>query len=229
MDGRLAMPLVYACIAPHGGEIIPQLASKSMLPKFEKTRSGMRVLAKRIAKTQPHTIVIASPHNLRLSSKIGVVISENSSGTLKGSSNRSVSVSARCDVDFGRRRRRCDSASPRFVPHRSPCDSTRREPVFATRGGSEITAAAGCDRHAGWRCGCQCRHVCGATTSNGEVSWSAHVPAHSVRVGSPALAYGSRAPRSARQRLAVARRVEVVARIRRAPILERKQSPLLKG
>ena len=102
MDGRLAMPLVYACIAPHGGEIIPQLASKSMLPKFEKTRSGMRVLAKRIAKTQPHTIVVASPHNLRLSSKIGVVISENSSGTLKGSSNRSVSVSARCDVDFGR-------------------------------------------------------------------------------------------------------------------------------
>jgi len=96
------MALVYACIAPHGGEIIPQLASKSMLPKFETTRAGMRVLAKRIAEEQPHTIVVASPHNLRLLSNIAVVISENSSGTLKGSSNRSVSVRARCDVDFGK-------------------------------------------------------------------------------------------------------------------------------
>src|SRR5690242_21964337 len=99
MDGRLAMPLVYACIAPHGGEIIPQLASKSMLPKFEKTRVGMRVLAKRIAEAQPHTIVVASPHNIRLSSNIAVVVSENSSGTLKGSSNRSVRVLAQSDVD----------------------------------------------------------------------------------------------------------------------------------
>src|SRR5690349_6302518 len=102
MDSRLAMALVYACIAPHGGEIIPRLAPKLMLPKFETTRAGMRVLAKRIAEAQPHTIVVASPHNLRLSSNIAVVISENSSGTLKGSSNRSVSVRARCDVAFGR-------------------------------------------------------------------------------------------------------------------------------
>src|SRR3989442_10462229 len=96
------MTLVYACIAPHGGEIIPELASKVMLPKFEETRAAMRVLAKRISVTHPQTVVIASPHNLRLVSRIGVVVSENSSGTLKGSSNRSVSLRAQCDVDFGR-------------------------------------------------------------------------------------------------------------------------------
>jgi aromatic ring-opening dioxygenase LigB subunit len=62
----------------------------------------MRVLARRISETQPQTIVIASPHNLRLLSNIAVVVSENSSGTLKGSSNRSVAVRARCDVDFGK-------------------------------------------------------------------------------------------------------------------------------
>jgi aromatic ring-opening dioxygenase LigB subunit len=94
------MTLVYACIAPHGGEIIPELASKSMLPKFEETRQAMRVLARKISEARPQTIVIASPHNLRLLSKIAVVISENSSGTLKGSSNRSVALRARCDVDF---------------------------------------------------------------------------------------------------------------------------------
>ena len=96
------MTLVYACIAPHGGEIIPELASKAMLPKFEETRAAMRVLAKRISETHPQTVVIASPHNLRLVSRIAVVVSENSSGTLKGIPNRSVSLRARCDTDFGR-------------------------------------------------------------------------------------------------------------------------------
>ncbi len=96
------MTLVYACIAPHGGEIIPELASKAMLPKFEETRIAMRVLAKRISETHPQTVVIASPHNLRLVSRIAVVVSENSSGTLRGSSNRSVSLRARCDIGFGR-------------------------------------------------------------------------------------------------------------------------------
>lgn len=95
------MTLAYACIVPHSGEIIPELASKSMLPKFEETRIAMRVLAKRISEARPHTVVIASPHNLRIVSRIAVVISENSSGTLKGA-NRSVFLRASCDVDFGK-------------------------------------------------------------------------------------------------------------------------------
>jgi aromatic ring-opening dioxygenase LigB subunit len=97
------MTIVYACIAPHGGEIIPELASKSMLHRFEETRMAMRVLARRMSTVRPQTIVIASPHNLRLLSKIAVVISENSTGTLKGSSNRSIALRARCDVDFAKR------------------------------------------------------------------------------------------------------------------------------
>ena len=96
------MTLVYACIAPHGGEIIPGFASKSISRRFEETRAGMRVLAKRISDAHPQTIVIASPHNLRLLSRIAVVVSENSSGTLRGTSSGSVSLHARCDVDFGK-------------------------------------------------------------------------------------------------------------------------------
>lgn len=96
------MPLVYACIAPHGGEVIPELASKSMLHRFKETREAMHVLAKNLSETHPQTIVIASPHNLRLVSRIAVVVSENSSGTLKGSANRSVFLRARCDNDFGK-------------------------------------------------------------------------------------------------------------------------------
>ena len=96
------MTLVYACIAPHGSEIIPKLASKTLLRRFEETRVAMRVLARRISEAHPQTIVIASPHNLRLLSKIAVVISENSSGTLRGFSNRSISLRARCDVNYGK-------------------------------------------------------------------------------------------------------------------------------
>jgi aromatic ring-opening dioxygenase LigB subunit len=97
------MTVVYACIAPHGGEIIPELASKSILRRFEETRMAMRVLARKMSEVRPQTIVIASPHNLRLLSKIAVIISENSTGTLKGSSNRSIALRARCDVDFAKR------------------------------------------------------------------------------------------------------------------------------
>ena len=91
------MTLVYSCIAPHGGEIIPKLASKTNLSKFETTRKGMLTIAKRILQARPHTIVIASPHNLRLVGKIAVVVTENSTGDLKGSNHRMVSMSAKCD------------------------------------------------------------------------------------------------------------------------------------
>ncbi len=93
------MTLVYSCIAPHGGEIIPQLASKSTLRKFETTRRAMQRMADKISSIRPNTIVIASPHNLRLLGKIAVVISERSSGVVK-ESNRSVSLRANCDREF---------------------------------------------------------------------------------------------------------------------------------
>src|ERR1700756_426680 len=95
------MTLVYSCIAPHGGEIIPELASRSMLGRFKDTRTAMETLARRISEARPHTIIIASPHNLRLSGKIAVVTAENSSGELKGSSKKSINLHARLDRAFG--------------------------------------------------------------------------------------------------------------------------------
>ncbi len=74
------MTMAYACIAPHGGELIPQLEPKSAKGKFRRTRKAMRKLADDIAAVGPNTIIIASPHNLRLSGRIAVVVSENSNG-----------------------------------------------------------------------------------------------------------------------------------------------------
>lgn len=98
------MTLVYACIAPHGSEAIAKLASKSTLRKFQKTRDGLRNLAKEVKKARPDTIVIATPHNLKVWRKIVVVTAENSTGTLQASSRnkRSVGLRVRCDVEFAK-------------------------------------------------------------------------------------------------------------------------------
>jgi len=93
------MPLVYACIAPHGGELIPRLAGDKLRP-FASSRKGMRVLATQLKRAKPDTIVVASPHNLRLFRHIGIVLSENCSGSVT-EGNASVSLKAKCDLDFG--------------------------------------------------------------------------------------------------------------------------------
>jgi aromatic ring-opening dioxygenase LigB subunit len=95
------MPLVYACIAPHGGEIVPALAGKR-LAAFSETRRGMRRLAAQMKKAKPDVIVVASPHNLRMPRHIGVVISENSSGRVE-EGKREIRLRAKCDVDFAKK------------------------------------------------------------------------------------------------------------------------------
>jgi aromatic ring-opening dioxygenase LigB subunit len=98
------MPLVYACIAPHGGEIIAELATKWTVGKFSKTREGMRRVARQVALSRPDTIIIASPHNLRLWRNIGVVTAANSTGHLIASlrNPRSVKVKAKCDIEIAK-------------------------------------------------------------------------------------------------------------------------------
>jgi aromatic ring-opening dioxygenase LigB subunit len=98
------LPVVYACIAPHGSEAIPQLASKVMLRKFRPTTVGMERMADEVKRAKPDTIVIASPHSLRLWHHIGIVIAENSSGILRASrqSRKSVTLKMKCDVGFAR-------------------------------------------------------------------------------------------------------------------------------
>ncbi len=92
------MPLVYACIAPHGGEVVPALAGKR-LRLFGPTRKGLKVLASDMKEARPDTIVLASPHNLRLKKHIGVVTSEYSSGKV-AERGREIRLRARCDVEF---------------------------------------------------------------------------------------------------------------------------------
>jgi aromatic ring-opening dioxygenase LigB subunit len=90
------VPLVYACIAPHGGEIVPALAGNK-LPMFMDTRNGMKRLGLEVKQARPDTIVIATPHNLRLHRHIGVVTAENSSGSAR-EGRREIRFRAKCDM-----------------------------------------------------------------------------------------------------------------------------------
>ncbi len=85
---------------PHGGDIIPKLAARKTEHLFVKTRESVRKIARDIREVRPDTIVIASPHNLRLQDKIGIVTSENTSGQLNGPGGRKVNLSLKCDREF---------------------------------------------------------------------------------------------------------------------------------
>ena len=60
----------------------------------------MRGLAARLTEANPETLVIATPHNLRLRRYVGVVLSENSSGRVALRGNE-VALSAKCDLELG--------------------------------------------------------------------------------------------------------------------------------
>ncbi len=100
------MPLVFACVAPHGGELIQFLCpNPKIVQRFEKLRLGMEKLAFYLKQARPDTIVIASPHNLRLWKNIGISFYENSTGQLQSenvTAKKTVRVSAKCDAQLAR-------------------------------------------------------------------------------------------------------------------------------
>jgi aromatic ring-opening dioxygenase LigB subunit len=89
------MSVVFACIAPHGAEAIRELAG-DMLEAFAETRMAMEQLAREMKQSGPDTIVLATPHNLRLGGTVGVVTAEFTEGTLEVNNNK---VMLRCKCD----------------------------------------------------------------------------------------------------------------------------------
>lgn len=89
------MGIVYACIAPHGSEAIPSLAGDKF-ETFSETRRGMEELARHMKKHSPDTIIVATPHGLRLDHMIGVVTSQYSAGDLKDK-GKTVSARFKCN------------------------------------------------------------------------------------------------------------------------------------
>jgi len=96
------MPLVFACVAPHGEPIIPALSSAFERRRYAVTTQGMQRLARDARAARPQLLVIATPHNLRLRGYIGVVTAENASGSLPmfGKGPARLPIRVHCDVEF---------------------------------------------------------------------------------------------------------------------------------
>lgn len=89
------MGMVFACISPHGSEAIPELAGDKS-EAFAETRRGLDTLSRMLRKQKPETIVIATPHNLRLEGAIGIVTSEFTEGSLH-ENDKEIELRCRCD------------------------------------------------------------------------------------------------------------------------------------
>ncbi|MBT2681194.1 extradiol ring-cleavage dioxygenase [Bacillus sp. ISL-35] len=73
-------PFVFACIAPHGGEIIPEL--KGINPdRMAVTRENMEKLGNYMSQARPDCIVVLTPHGTRIKGIFSISDSEKMMGS----------------------------------------------------------------------------------------------------------------------------------------------------
>jgi aromatic ring-opening dioxygenase LigB subunit len=68
------MPLIYACIAPHAGDLIPETVSDQQIVK--QTRETMIEMGEQLQALHPEVIVIANPHGFRVQNAMSISIAE---------------------------------------------------------------------------------------------------------------------------------------------------------
>lgn len=75
-------PFVFACIAPHGGEIIPEL-SGNLPERMKLTRNSMLKLGAKMREASPDTIIVLTPHGTRIDGLFSVSNSEKMHGFIE--------------------------------------------------------------------------------------------------------------------------------------------------
>ncbi len=71
MLSRVMHPFVFACIAPHGAEIVEEL-SGSNLALMERTRAAMRHLERVARESAPEALIVLTPHGTRVEGQFSV-------------------------------------------------------------------------------------------------------------------------------------------------------------
>jgi aromatic ring-opening dioxygenase LigB subunit len=64
------MPLIYACIAPHAGDLIDDLT------KVDLTRQTMLAMGERLRTLAPEVIVIINPHGFRVQEALSISVAD---------------------------------------------------------------------------------------------------------------------------------------------------------
>lgn len=72
---------VFACLTPHGSQIIEELAPTN-LELMAKTRTSMEALGREMAAAEPETIVVLTPHGLRVDGQFSIANSFRMFGEL---------------------------------------------------------------------------------------------------------------------------------------------------
>ncbi len=96
----IRVAIVFACIVPHGAEVIHDLAG-DMFEAFAQTHRSMEQIADALKKQRAETIVVATPHNLRLEATMGIITAEFSEGTLE-ENNKQVKLRCQCDSQLAK-------------------------------------------------------------------------------------------------------------------------------
>ncbi len=68
------MTLVYACIAPHAGDLIPETVQN--IDIVATTRKSMREMGEHVQALNPEILVIANPHGFRVQNAMSISIAE---------------------------------------------------------------------------------------------------------------------------------------------------------
>ena len=76
------MPLVFACIAPHGSIAIPEAKPKDRPSLASATTAGMLELGRRFAAAEPDVSVVLTPHNIHVEGAMAVIDAGAVSGDL---------------------------------------------------------------------------------------------------------------------------------------------------
>jgi aromatic ring-opening dioxygenase LigB subunit len=94
--------IVFACIAPHGSEVIPELAGENT-SRMAATRAAMEELGRRMEAAKPDTVVVITPHGVRVAGAVCVMTTERAVGTLEGEQGQGrVEVDMAVDAEMGR-------------------------------------------------------------------------------------------------------------------------------
>ncbi len=74
------MAIVFACVAPHGWPLIPDLSEDAL--GALATRAALEELGRRVTAARPDVVVIATPHNFRVDGAICLAAVARGAGTL---------------------------------------------------------------------------------------------------------------------------------------------------
>ena len=102
------MPLIYACIAPHAGDLIPETISDQNIVKT--TRQSMREMGEHLEVLKPDVLVIVNPHGFRVQNALSISIAE------RATADWSADVKLDFEMDSALANRIADKASEMDIP-----------------------------------------------------------------------------------------------------------------